>query len=301
MSTTTKGSALDAMLKQYEANSTSTKKSTTKKTYDLKNYFNTFIPVGLKSGIKRVRVLPTADGSSPFVEMHGHKIEVDGEFKTFACLKEEKNTACPFCEARAALLATGKDSDKELAKKYGSRKMYVVKLIDRDAIEDGVKFWRFNHDYRKEGVFDKIVGVLNAVGDITDVNTGRDLNITVNRNDKGALTVSSIVQSDSVKLSTDEALVKQWTTDTRTWEDVYSVKTYDYLEIIVKGGVPRWDKVAEKFVDKASLKTNEVDKLEQELTVGVENVKSNIKTAANVPATAANTTTTAEEGDDLPF
>ena len=299
MSTTTKGSALDAMLKQYEANNTSTPKNTTKKEYDLKNYFNTFIKEGLKSGVKKVRILPTADGSSPFVEMHGHKIEVDGEFKTFACLKEEKNTACPFCEARAALLATGKDSDKELAKKYGSRKMYVVKLIDRDAIEDGVKFWRFNHDYRKEGVFDKIVGVLNAVGDITDVNTGRDLNITINRNDKtGALTVSSIVQSDSVKLSEDAELAKKWTSDTRTWEDVYSVKTYDYLEIIVKGGVPRWDKEAKKFVDKASLKTTEGDKLEQELTVGVENVKANVK-----PATTNATANTAgaDEGDDLPF
>lgn len=298
MSTTTKGSALDAMLKQYEANNTSTPKNTTKKEYDLKNYFNTFIKEGLKSGVKKVRILPTADGSSPFVEMHGHKIEVDGEFKTFACLKEEKNTACPFCEARAALLATGKDSDKELAKKYGSRKMYVVKLIDRDAIEDGVKFWRFNHDYRKEGVFDKIVGVLNAVGDITDVNTGRDLNITINRNDKGTLTVSSIVQSDASKLSEDAELSKKWLSDSRSWEDVYSVRTYDYLEIIVKGGTPRWDKEAKKFVDKASLKSADTEDLATELNKGVENVKSNVKaaTTATEPVTS-----TEEQTDDLPF
>ena len=298
MSTTQKGNALDAMLKQYEANSASNSKTTTAKTYDLKNYFTTFIKEGVKTATKKIRILPTSDGSSPLVEMHGHKIEVEGEFKTFACLKAEKDTACPFCEARAALLATGKESDKELAKKYGSRKMYIVKVIDRNAEEEGVKFWRFNHDYRKEGIFDKLIGVRNAVGDFTDAITGRDLNITINRNDKGTLTVSSIVQSDASKLSEDAELSKKWLSDSRSWEDVYSVRTYDYLEIIVKGGTPRWDKEAKKFVDKASLKSADTEDLATELNKGVENVKSNVKaaTTATEPVTS-----TEEQTDDLPF
>jgi hypothetical protein len=175
--------ALDAMLAQYEKNNAPRPVKTEAKVYDLKNYFNTYIKEGIKSATKQIRILPTADGSTPFVEVHTHKVQVDGEWKTFACLKHEKGEACPFCEAREALLATGKDSDKELAKKYNARKMYVVKVIDREHEDEGVKFWRFNHDYRKEGIYDKIIGVLNAIKkDVTNAENGRDLLLTINRN-----------------------------------------------------------------------------------------------------------------------
>lgn len=302
MSETKKTNALDSILKQYEESNAPKSTSTTAKTYDLKNYFNTFLKEGIKSGVKRVRILPTSDGSSPFVVMHGHKATVDGEHKTFPCLKHEKNEACPFCEAREVLLATGREDSKEMAKKYNSRKMYVVKVIDRDNEQDGVKFWRFNHDYRKEGIYDKIYGVLVAIGkDITDTNTGRDLVIQVNRNTSGAPVVSSVATSDPTPLSVDTESVKLWTSDTRTWEDVYSVRTYNYLEIIVKGGTPFWDKDAKKFVDKASIKNN----TEAEVTMGVENVKASIKAATPTPApVTAQTPVTAgseEATDDLPF
>lgn len=298
MSTTTQENALDAMLKQYEKNNSSTKNASAK-TYDLKNYFNTFLKDGVKSGNKRVRILPTEDGSSPFVEMYGHKIQIDGEWKTFPCLKHEKDEACPFCEAREALLSTGRDQDKELAKKYNAKRMYVVKVIDRDAEHEGVKFWRFNHDYRKAGIFDKIFTVLQAVGkDITPVDTGRDLIISINRDQNNRPSVSGIAHTDPSPLSTDPELVKQWTSDTRTWEDVYSVRSYDYMAIVVRGGVPVWDKDAKKFVDKSTVKTPESDGLEAELTMGVENVKANVKAA-----TAKVESETEEEGetDDLPF
>jgi transcription initiation factor IIE alpha subunit len=48
--------------------------------------------------------------------------------------------------------------------------MYIAKVIDRDN-DEGVKFWRFNHDYRKEGIFDKIHGVLNSVKKNKDILT----------------------------------------------------------------------------------------------------------------------------------
>lgn len=297
---TTKENALDAMLKQYEKNNTSYPKNTEKKTYDLKNYFNTFIKDGVKSGQKRVRILPTADGSTPFVEMYGHKAQVDGEWKTFPCLKHEKEESCPFCEAREALLATGREQDKELAKKYNSKRMYIVKVIDRDAEQDGVKFWRFNHDYRKAGIFDKIFTVLQAVGkDITPADTGRDLIITIARDQNNKPSVTGIAHTDPSPLSTDAELVKQWTSDTRTWEDVYSVRNYDYLALIVSGEIPVYDKEAKKFVAKSSL-TAPADNLESELTMGVENVKATVKAATTTTAPAV-TTTDEGETDDLPF
>ena len=228
--------ALDAMLAQYEKNNAPKyAKSETAKVYDLKNYFNTYIKEGVKSATKQIRILPSNDGSTPFVEMHAHKVQVDGEWKTFPCLKHEKDEACPFCEARETLLSTGKEADKELAKKYNARKMYVVKVIDREHEEEGVKFWRFNHDYRKEGIYDKIYGVLAAIKkDVTNPDNGRDLLLTINRNQNGVPVVSAVASLDPSVLSEDEETKESWLGDTRTWEDVYSVRTYDYLKIIVE-------------------------------------------------------------------
>ena len=290
---------LDAMLKQYETNTTSYTKS--EKTYDLKNYFTTYLNEKEKSATKRIRILPTKDGSSPFVEMYGHKYQVEGEFKTFPCLKHEKGEDCPFCEAREALLATGRESDKELAKKYSAKKMYVVKVIDRDNEADGPKFWRFNHDYRKTGTLDKIYGVLQAVNkDITDPQTGRDLLVMIARDQNNRPIVQSISHLDPTPLSEDSDLVKSWLSDDRVWEDVYSIRPYEYLEILIKDGTPTWDKEAKKWVDKASLTPAEgSDNLDAELTLGTQNVKSNITTSSAEPTTAV--ATTGDDDDDLPF
>lgn len=297
----TNTSALDAMLKQYENNTTSYTKSD--KTYDLKNYFTTFLKDKEKSATKTIRIIPTKDGSSPFVEIHGHKILLDGEWKTFVCLKHEKGEACPFCEAREALLSTGKESDKDLAKKYSAKKMYVVKVIDRDNEADGPKFWRINHDWTKNGAYDKIYGVINAIKkDITDAETGRDLVITINRNQNNKPVVSAVASLDASPLSEDADLVKEWLSDERTWQDVYSFKSYEYLEIVVKGGIPTWDKEAKKWIDKASLSTSdESDNLDEELTLGVQNVKPNVTPSSATPQEATVASDGEEAEDDLPF
>ena len=297
-------SALDAMLEQYEKNNSPKYEKKSEKVYDLKNYFNTYIKDGVKAATKEIRILPSKNGGTPFVEFHGHKVQIDGDWKTFACLKHEKGEACPFCEAREALLSTGLESDKELAKKYNSKQMYIVKVIDREHEDEGVKFWRFNHDYRKEGILDKIHGVLTALKtnrDVTNPDSGRDLAITINRNQNNVPVVSAIVALDSTPLTEDADLAKEWLADDRTWEDVYSVKTYDYLEIIVKGGIPVWDKEEKCYVDKASLssESSETKKLDAELTLGVETIKSNMKAAEET--TKEEPATNEEEEDDLPF
>ena len=293
--------ALTAMLEQYESNNKPKYEKKTDKVYDLKNYFNTYIKEGIKSATKTIRILPVENGS-PFVEMYGHKVQIDGEWKTLPCLKHEKDEPCPFCEAREALLSTGEDSDKELAKKYNARMMYVVKVIDRDHPEEGVKFWRFNHDYRKEGIYDKIIGVLNALKkDVTHPETGRDLVLTINRNQNNVPVVSAVASLDPTPLSEDKEQAAQWLADSRTWEDVYSVRSYDYLAIIVKGGTPVWDKENKCFVDKATLAetSDEAVNLESELTMGVENVKANVVTST--AEASATETKTEDDGDDLPF
>jgi hypothetical protein len=307
------------MMNQYK-NSTSSKKKTDKddKKFDLKNYFNTFLEKGVNSADRRIRILPSSDeNKSAFVEIHGHKQQVEGEWKTFVCPKHERGENCPFCEARELLLATGDAEDKKEANKFSAKKMYVVKIIDREDPDHGVKFWRFNHDYRNTGTLDKIMGVLKTVGqDITDVKTGRDLNISINRDAKDRPVISSINQTDQVALSEDENQVAEWLADDRTWNDVYGVKPYDYLELIVRGAVPAWKKDDSerggKYVDKTSLNTKtdsnegQKEELDTELSMGVD--KANAELEANAqnqsPITkesAISESSDDEDDDDLPF
>jgi len=293
---------LAAMLAQYENNNKPKyeKKEKPKGDDVLKNYFNVFLKDGVNTATKTIRILPTEDGSSPFVEVHFHKGEINGEDKKFACLKEEKGEACPFCEARELLLATGEESKKEMAKKYKARMMYVVKVIDRDNEADGVKFWRFNHDFRNEGIYDKIYALINAIKkDITHADTGRDIVLTINRNQNKIPVVSGIATLDPTPLTDDAAKKQEWLTDNRTWEDVFPPKPYDFLEIIVRGLTPVWDKEAKKFVAKETdTVSDETKQLDSELTMGLETVKNNVQAASTPASTPAESTA---DNDDLPF
>lgn len=295
---------LDAILNQYSNSGSNSNFES--KTYDLKNYFSTYLPEGVKEGTKTIRILPAAEGqATPFVEMHAHKYKLDGQWKTFPCLDKEEGKDCPFCETRNALRAEGTEESKELAKKFNVRKFYIVKVIDRDKENEGVKFWRFADNWQKTGTFDKIVGIYKAVKhDIADPETGRDLQINIARNSNGSPVVQSIIQLDKSPLSEDTAKATEWLADNRTWRDgIYAVKSYDYLEVVVRGGVPAWDKVKECWVDKESLSDENdsestTDDLESELSIGSSNSQLTGDESTQPTAVAAGTD---DDEDDLPF
>jgi len=292
----------EEMMKSY-ADSHKQNTTVTTKVYDEKNYFSTNIPKSEREADKTIRILPQ-DGNF-WTVFHGHKKQLpDGTWKTFPCLKHEEGKDCPFCEAREALLATGKESDKKLAKEYSVRKMYILKVIERGNEKDGVKFWRFNHAYDKAGTLDKIMGAIKiAKHDVTDPETGRDLVVNIRRNQFNVPVVLSVNNSLEVsKLSEDANQAAIWLSDTRTWRDVYAIKNYDYLEIVVRGHTPVWSKEQEKFVAKEKLESlgiskdaiNEEDD-DSELTMGETEVNN-----ITIPV-VDNTQPQEEEDDDLPF
>jgi len=269
------------------------------------NYFTIYdMKEGVQSAEKEIRILPDANGGSPIAEVWIHETTVDGKKAKFPCLKHLKDEACPFCEAREELLATGTETNKEFAKRYRARKYHIVKLIDRANPDHGPKFWRFPDAYDKKGPYDMIMGVVKGLKKhqaIMDPNEGRDLTLMIGRSDRNVPTVSSIVAQDSDVLSEDAELQAKWLADDRTWEKVFSVKNYDYLEIVVKGGVPVWDKELKQFVDKNGVKAVEAElpEGESEITMGVENIKANILAATET--TQENNVDAGDEVDDLPF
>jgi hypothetical protein len=221
----------------------------------MKKYFTTVLPKGEKTADRRIRILPTKDGASPFVEIYFHEIQVDGKWVKLYDPKQEGKRS-PLNEVKESLEATGLESDKELAKNYRARKFYIVKVIDRDHEADGPKFWRFKHNSKQEGILDKIFPIFRSKGDITDPATGRDLiltlTLTVSNAGKEYTAITSIIQEDAGLLHTDKTVVEKWLADTLVWSDVYSKKPEEYLEMVANGETPKWNAETKKWVSSAT-------------------------------------------------
>ncbi len=245
---------LDAVLSQYEKNTARSQGTGNQMSQDerMKKYFTTLLDKNSRTGQKRVRILPTSDGSSPFKEVWYHEIQVDGKWVKLYDPGKNDGERSPLTEVYEELISTGKEADKKLAQQYRSRKFYIVKVVDRDAEDDGVKFWRFKDNYKQEGILDKIIPIWKQKGDITNPENGRDLIIEMVKSKTPAgkeyTVVQTIMYDDPTPLHSDEAIKKEWVEDEMTWSDVYSKKPVEYLEAVSRGEVPRWDSDLKKYV-----------------------------------------------------
>jgi len=223
----------------------------------MKQYLSIMLPKGTKSGEKRIRIVPTTDGSSPFKEVFFHNIQIQGRWtKLYDPGKgsdgKPSGDRSPLNEVEEALRLAGDTQSKELARSYRSQKFYILKVVDRDNEEDGVKFWRFKHNWRSDGPIDKIIPIMAKKGDVTDRNEGRDLTLMLQSvplpGGRGEYTtVSSIIDDDPAPMHTDAETMDKWVSDERTWKDVYSQKPVEYLEAIAKGLDPVWDSELKKY------------------------------------------------------
>lgn len=246
--------SIDAVLAQYEKNSTpsSSPKSNISQEDRMKRYFSAILQKNEKSAQKRIRILPTKDGSSPFVEVWYHEIQVNGQWVKLYDPDKNNNERSPLTEVYNELISTGKKEDKELASQYRSRLFYIVKVIDRDNEQDGVKFWRFKHNYKQEGVLDKILPIWKAKGDVTDSEKGRDLIIELIKaktpQGKEYTVIQTIMYDDPAALHSDKEIMDGWLADELTWNDVYSKKPVEYLEAVAVGETPMWSSELKKYV-----------------------------------------------------
>jgi len=262
-------SSLDAVLAQYEKNTTTVGGGTGMSQDErMKKYFTTILQKNEKTGQRRVRILPTPDGSSPFKEVWYHELQVNGQWVKLYDPGKNDGERSPLNEVYEELVSTGKASDKELARQYRSRKFYIVKVVDRDREEDGVKFWRFKDNYKQEGILDKIIPIWKQKGDVTDPQKGRDLIIELTKAKTPAgkeyTITQTIMYDDPSPLHEDASIMKEWMEDELTWADVYSKKPVEYLEAVSRGETPVWDSEAKKYVYGDDV----------ELTIGGSNSKS---------------------------
>ena len=184
---------------------------------------------------------------------------------------------CPLCDKYKAELAKQDPSLKGIKKenmtpqqletkvkndaiykeaiKWEAKKFYIVRGIDKGQEKDGVKFWRFKHNFKNQGVLDSLLPILQdyvAVNevDFTDPLNGTDLSITMTEatfNNHVYKQVSAISARGKSPLHGDPIIAKTWLDDDITWRDVFKPKQapgmppYEFLEAVANGTSPYWD------------------------------------------------------------
>lgn len=251
------------------------------------DYLDTRLKEGEKIKTKIIRLLPIEAGSNKFrVEVDVHKLKVNPEisksgFKTFHCLNDKNNSRysesvkCPLCAKAEELFKEsqkqprGSEINKTLwkeSKVYEVKKMDILRCIDRDDEEYGPKFCRFGNYGDGSGVFemlevlyknrDNAAKRLGKPGyNMFNIYDGKDIMITIQSKpgvngapDKTSYTID--IADDKTPLSTSQEKMDKWINDPKKWSDVYSCKSYDYLEVIANGGIPVYSKLLGRYVDK---------------------------------------------------
>jgi hypothetical protein len=260
-----KKSALDSILDQYESNKSSGTSDYEK--VDLTKYFTDKLQKDQASDERTIRILPSKDDTSPFKEGFWHEMQVGGKWTKIYCNDLNDDKHCPLCEVEEALRMTGDAKDKELAKQYKPKKFYIVKVIHREKEEEGVKFYRFKHNWSNDGVFDKLTPIFRKKGDISDPRSGRDITLTIGRDQNKNAKVTTIQAEDVSILTDDKDKAKLWYNDASTWKDVYKPKDLRYVEIVAKQQKPVWDKDAKCFVSEDEYKAKESVSLDDEIKI----------------------------------
>jgi hypothetical protein len=91
---------LDSVLAQYEQSKQGGSSNTSKMSQDerMKKYFAAILKDSEKQGQKRLRILPTKDGSSPFKEVWYHEVQVDGKWNKIYDPGKNDNERSPLTE-----------------------------------------------------------------------------------------------------------------------------------------------------------------------------------------------------------
>ena len=253
--------------------------------FDEKNYLQVRLGPNEDKKEITIRLLPyEQDGGTPFHEIFMHQVRVNKEvsasgWKRFPCpIKNGFGDKCPFCEtaqnARSLKKSTLSEADK---KKYSEiemmnypKSMWVVRCIERGHEEDGVKFWLFSISKQKDGVYEKIDAIYNKRMEkgrnIFDLNHGKDLCLTLSKSSDGKTKIAITDDEDYTPLTEDFELGMSWIQDPKKWTDVYTIKPYDYMAVIVQGGVPYFSRELNTYVDKDEHIAKEKKEIEDNLT-----------------------------------
>ena len=209
-------------------------------------------------------------------------------WKKYVCLAETEDIdhekfgkKCPICELRYEAFKRSKDTNLdqvernkwyEIGKDSFPQDICIIRCIERGHEEDGPKFWKF--PLRKDGTDPynliknlnetrrdekKTYGMLSDDNwTLYDVLTGKDIKIIITKEKQEEDSKAKAPKKGYAIMdygpegpaSVDQTKIEQWVNDTKKWSDVFAVKPYDYLSIVLDGEIPFFDKNEKKWVVK---------------------------------------------------
>lgn len=308
-----------------------------KLSFDPKNYLDLKLQEHEATKRVRVRFLPiSSTDSTVFFDITTHALKVDKEiarsgFKSYVCLNDKNVNSeeeCPICkkskelfEKSAEARKNGNDAlSKSLFKEACSlkkKRTFIARVIDRDHEDEGVKFWRFNENSKGEGIYDKLMSLYNTRkqesiedGDgeynIFDLYKGKDIIINVVKSQipdgfggmKDTIAYNITDSGNKKPLSEDVEKANGWLTDPKTWKDVYSNKNADYLELVVNGKIPVYNKELGKYVEKTESDA-QAQKVQEEAATEI--LQQNYNTSPQMPNEIVNNDVSVNDDVELPF
>lgn len=308
-----------------------------KLSFDPKNYLDLKLQEHEATKRVRVRFLPiSSTDSTVFFDITTHALKVDKEiarsgFKSYVCLNDKNVNSeeeCPICKKSKELFdksaearKNGNDAlSKSLFKEACSlkkKRTFIARVIDRDHEDEGVKFWRFNENSKGEGIYDKLMSLYNTRkqesiedGDgeynIFDLYEGKDIIINVVKSQipdgfggmKDTIAYNITDSGNKKPLSEDVEKANGWLTDPKTWKDVYSNKTADYLELVVNGKIPVYNKELGKYVEKTESDA-QAQKAQEEAATEI--LQQNYNTSPQMPNEIVNNDVSVNDDVELPF
>ena len=153
------------------------------------------------------------------------------------------------------IVKTKNDEIYREAIKWEAKKFYIVRGIDKGKEKDGVKFWRFKHNYKNQGTLDKLLPILEDYmttqqADFSDGTTGTDLNIIMTDSEFNGhvyKAISAITAKGKSLLHADPQVMKAWLDDDINWRDVFLPKKapnttpFEFLEMVASNTNPYWE------------------------------------------------------------
>ena len=257
--------------------------------FNEKNYLNVRLKKGEKKRDIYIRLLPIdATSNTPFCRIRTHNAKVPKEvsesgYKNYICLSSSNDALssvegveygkCPFCELNKKAYQLAQEETDPLKKRDYTRiskanhykDTYIIRCIERGAEEDGPKFYKFNAHKDGSDVYHKIMSLYETryeesvrEGDepenILDLYKGKDLKLTITASDddENRTNVDVMDCGKNKPLSPDNSLISKWVNDPKKWSDVFTIKPYGYLDVILKGKVPFFDKESKTWIEKSN-------------------------------------------------
>lgn len=330
----------------YEINSDAPVSKTRENVFDEKNYLNVRLADNEDSKDLKIRLLPIdSESQTPFKRIYVHQMKVSKDvsanpWKSYICIektegidKEKYGHKCPFCELNREAYKNFTEAKDEITKERWKKisldnlpkEATITRCIERGAEDDGPKFWKFNNRKDKTDPKGQIMELYKTrlqesreEGDteenILDLRTGKDLKVTISQaaDNKSGATRTSVKVVDYGKnkpISVDEAQIAAWVNDPKKWSDVFTIKPYDYLKIILEGDVPYYDKTLNKWVSRSSYNNAQeatLDEVNQQIAQAEDDIMMPIVTApTDEDILGVNLSTgssvTNYDGNELPF